>query len=144
AITQASRPVAIASFQRRPGSARSCRYTRTWEYSASATGGGGASASGGGLTTARAVRATGDGAVRAAYGLRRRAGRSTTSLTTAMMTGVIAVAQIVPAAHSLETTVAATTEATAAATRVLTCSPPDLGGGDSVRGDADVGRRDWA
>ena len=51
--------------------------------------------------------------------LTRFAGRSTASLTSATMTGVIAVAHTVPACHSLETTVAATTEATAAATSVL-------------------------
>jgi hypothetical protein len=36
---------------------------------------------------------------------------------------------IVPACHSFDTTVAATTEAIAAATSVLTCSPPLRCGG---------------
>ena len=60
--------------------------------------------------------------------LTRFAGRSTASLTSATITGVIAVAHTVPACHSLETTVAATTEATAAATSVVTSRPPRAGG----------------
>src|SRR5205814_264329 len=93
------------------------------------TGGGGACASGGGSTTVRAARASGGAEARVAIELTRRAGRSTISLTSATMTGVIAVAMIVPACQKRETTVAATTEAIAAAISVLTCSPPPRGWG---------------
>jgi hypothetical protein len=44
------------------------------------------------------------------------------------MTGVIAVAMIVPACQNRETTVAAATAATAAAISVVTWRPPLLGG----------------
>jgi hypothetical protein len=44
------------------------------------------------------------------------------------MTGVIAVAHTVPACHSLETTVAATTAEMAATTSVPTSRPPRAGG----------------
>ena len=74
------------------------------------------------------ARASGGAAARVAIELTRFAGRSTASLTSATMTGVIAVAHTVPACHSLETTVAATTEATAAATSVVTSRPPRAGG----------------
>jgi hypothetical protein len=61
------------------------------------------------------------------------------------MTGVIAVAHTVPACHSLETTVAATTEAMAAATSVVTSRPPRAGGstgwGAGLRRDGATVRR---
>jgi hypothetical protein len=80
------------------------------------------------------VRASGGAEARVAIELTRRAGRSTISLTSATMTGVIAVAMTVPACQNLDTTVAATTDAIAAAISVLTCSPPLCGGGGAGSG----------
>ena len=106
--------MATASFQRAPGALLATVDAHLGEPRIGAIGGGGASASGGGVATARAARATGGAAARVAIELTRCAGRSSASLTRATMTGVIAVANTVPACQSLETTVAATTEAIAA------------------------------
>ena len=110
----------------------------------SVIGGGGASTSGGGCTIVRAARARGLGgtAARVATALTRWTGRSRASLTSATMTGVNAVAQIVPRAQMCETTSAATTDEAPAMNRVDSSTPRRRGSAgvswDAVWGAYDI------